>query len=51
MHYNAVHGWLISVPKKEKCQVNLQAIMDMVEYMQSLTTLPASTADHLAHYQ
>jgi len=51
MHYNAIHGWLLSVPKEEKGQVNFQAVMDVVESMQSPTTLLASTNDHLAHYQ
>jgi len=51
MHYNAIHGWLLSVPKDEKGQVNFQAVMDGLQGMQSPTTLPVSTNDHLAHYQ
>ena len=51
MHYNAIHDWLLSVPKEEKGQVNFQAVTDVVESMQSRTTLPASTNDHLAHCQ
>lgn len=50
MHYNAIHGWLFSVPE-EKGQVNFQAVMDVVEGMQSPTTLPASTNDYVAHYK
>ena len=50
MHYNAIHGWVLSVPKEQKGQVNLQAEMDVVECMQSPTALPASTTDHLDHY-
>jgi hypothetical protein len=49
VHYNAIYGWLLSVPKEEKGRVIFQAVMDVVEGMQSPTTLPASTNDHLAH--
>ena len=48
MHYNALHGWLFSVPE-EKGQVNFQEVRDVVEGMQSPTTLPASTNYYLAH--
>jgi hypothetical protein len=47
MHYNAICGWLFSVPKEG--QVNFQAVMDVVQGMQSPTTLPASINDPLAH--